>query len=99
MTNLSVPRLMPLNAVRTKAWPGSSNGSSLKRISTAPGAVYQMARAVRAGSLGRNELAGEALARGISPAVSLGFSAIVDPFRGVPPFKWAVSSKPQQAQQ
>ena len=45
MTSRSVPRLMPLNAVRTRAWPASTGGSAHDRISTVPGAVYQMARA------------------------------------------------------
>ena len=46
-TRRSVPRLMPLNSVRTIASPGCGLGKGAARSSAAPFLGYQTARAMR----------------------------------------------------
>jgi hypothetical protein len=46
-TSRSVPRLMPLNSVRTSASPGFGRANGASRSSTAPFAAYQSERAMR----------------------------------------------------
>ena len=46
-TRRSVPRLMPLNSVRTNASPGCGRGNGAARSSTVPLRAYQTDRATR----------------------------------------------------
>jgi len=46
-TSLSVPRLMPLNCVRTQASPGAGGGRRDVRSSATPFLAYQSERATR----------------------------------------------------
>ena len=46
-TRRSVPRLMPLNSVRTSASPGCGRGRGAARNSATPFLAYQMALAMR----------------------------------------------------